>query len=137
MLPYNRKLKPRAQELRTNATPQEDKIWYQFLRKHDCRFTRQKTIGNYIADFYCHKAKLVIEIDGSQHYTDDGLEYDGIRTGVLENLGLHVMRFTNTEIDTKLEGVCMAIQEHMEAASISSMDFWNTPDDDVWNDIQL
>jgi very-short-patch-repair endonuclease len=67
MLPYNRKLKPLAQELRRNATPQENKLWYEFLRSHDIPFARQKTIEYYIVDFICPSRKLVIEIDGSQH----------------------------------------------------------------------
>ena len=115
MLPYNRKLKARAQELRKNATPQENKLWYGFLRKHPCHFTRQKTIDNYIVDFLCSSKKLVIEIDGSQHYTDDGLEYDQIRTKIFESLGLHVMRFTNAEIDDSFEGACEVIQEYINA----------------------
>ena len=115
MLPYNRKLKPRAQEMRTNATPQEDKLWYEFLRKHSCPFTRQKTIENYIVDFLCPSKKLVIEIDGSQHYTEEGLEYDQIRTDLLESMGLHVLRFKNSEIDTSFSKVCDAIQNYIDS----------------------
>ena len=115
LLPYNRKLKARAQELRREGTPQEDKLWYQFLRKHPCRFTRQKTIGNYIVDFYCHSKKLVIELDGSQHFTDDGMEYDKIRTAFLESLGLHVLRFTNREIERSFQEVCNAIQNEVDS----------------------
>jgi len=114
MLPYNRKLKPRAQELRKNATPQENKLWYKFLRKHPCPFARQKTIEHYIVDFICPSKKFVLEIDGGQHYTDDGLEYDYIRTGLLDSLGLHVMRFTNAEINTSFDEVCAAIQEYID-----------------------
>jgi very-short-patch-repair endonuclease len=115
MLPYNRKLKPRAQELRNNATPQENKLWYRYLRHHNCPFARQKTIDSYIADFLCPSKKLVIEIDGGQHYTDDGLEYDRIRTNLMENLGLHVMRFTNSQIDDSFEDVCAAIQNYIDS----------------------
>ena len=115
MLPYNRKLKSRTQELRKNATPQEDKLWYQFLRKHPCSFTRQKTIDHYIVDFLCLSKKLVIEIDGSQHYKDDAPEYDRIRTDLLEGMELHVMRFTNTEIDYSFDKVCMKIQDYINA----------------------
>ena len=115
MLPYNRKMKPRAQELRRNATPQENKLWYRFLRKHPCPFTRQKTIDSYIVDFLCHSKKLVIEIDGSQHYTEDGLEYDRVRTELLESMELHVMRFTNTEIDKFFTQVCEKIQEYINS----------------------
>ena len=114
MLPYNRKLKPQAQELRKNATPQENKLWYEFLRKHPCSFARQKTINHYIVDFLCVSKKLVIEIDGSQHYTEDGLEYDGIRTDLLESLGLYVMRFTNREIDANFDKICMKIQNYID-----------------------
>jgi len=115
MLPYNRKLKPRAQELRKDATPQENELWYKFLRKHHCSFARQKTLDSYIVDFLCPSKKLVIEIDGSQHYTDDGLEYDQIRTELLESMGLHVMRFTNTEIDNSFNEVCTMIQEYLDS----------------------
>jgi len=115
MLPYNRKLKLRAQELRKSATPQENKLWYEFLRKHPCPFTRQKTIDNYIVDFLCPSKKLVIEIDGSQHFTDDGLEYDRIRTDLLESLGLHVMRFTNIQITTSFHEVCARIQDYIDS----------------------
>jgi len=115
MLPYNRKMKPRAQEMRKNATPQENELWYKFLRKHSCPFTRQKTIDSYIVDFLCPSKKLVIEIDGSQHYTDDGLEYDRVRTELLESMGLYVMRFTNAEIDNSFTNVCEAIQNYIDS----------------------
>ena len=115
ILPYNRKLKPLAQEMRKDATPRENELWYKFLRKHTCSFTRQKTIDNYIVDFICRAKKLVIEIDGSQHYTNDGLEYDQIRTELLESLGLHVMRFTNDEIDNSFGKVCATIQNYLDS----------------------
>jgi len=115
MLPYNRKLKPRAQELRRNATPQENKLWYEFLRNHTCHFARQKTIDNYIVDFLCHSKNLVIEVDGSQHYTGDRPEYDTIRTDLLKGMGLHVMRFTNTEIDISFDNVCKMIQAYLDS----------------------
>ena len=117
MLPYNKNLKLRTQELRKNATPQENKLWYEFLRKHPCSFARQKPVDNYVVDFLCHSKKLVIEIDGSQHYTDDGLEYDSIRTDLLESLGLYVMRFTNTQIDTNFHAVCEKIQNYIDSYS--------------------
>ena len=115
LLPYNRKLKPRTQELRKNATPQENKLWYEFLRNHTCPFTRQKTIDNYIVDFLCPSKKLVIEIDGNQHYTTDGLEYDSIRTDLLEALELHVIRFTNREIENSFDKVCKTIQDYIDS----------------------
>ena len=117
MLTYNRKFKPRAQSLRKNTTPQENKLWYEFLRKHECSFARQKPIDNYIVDFLCRSKNLVIEIDGKQHYTDDGLKYDSVRTDLLENLGLHVLRFTNAEIDASFDKVCAAIQDYIDSYS--------------------
>jgi len=109
MLLYSKELKLRTQELRRNATPQENKLWYRFLRKHPCSFTRQKAIDNYIVDFLCPAKKLVIEIDGSQHFTDEGLIYDRLRTDLLESLGLHVMRFTNTQVNSSFDEVCTTI----------------------------
>ena len=115
MLPYNRKLKNRSQELRNTSTPQENKLWYEFLREHPCSFARQKPVGNYIVDFYCSSKKLVIEIDGSQHYTDDGLKHDQIRTELLESFGLHVLRFSNSEINTSFREVCESIQNYIDS----------------------
>ncbi len=114
MLPYDRKLKARSQELRKNATLQENKLWYEFLRRNHCPFTRQKPIGEYIVDFFCSSKKLVIEIDGNQHYTPERLEYDRLRTNFLESLGLHVLRFKNTEIDFLFPGVCTKIQNYLD-----------------------
>ena len=75
-LPYNHKLIPRAKELRKDATEQEKCLWYKYLSQYPIRFQRQKTIGRFIADFYCAKAKLVIELDGSQHFSNEGKAYD-------------------------------------------------------------
>ncbi len=115
MLPYNKKLKQRAQELRNEATPEENKLWFEFLRKHDCSFARQKTIDNYIVDFFCASKKLVIEIDGNQHYTDEGMEYDDVRTDLLESMDLHVLRFANAEIRISFDRVCSAIQAYIDS----------------------
>ena len=106
---YNPKLTPRAQELRREATPQEKHLWYDFLSTHPMRFLRQRVIGSFIADFYCHEARLVIEIDGSQHFTPEGLRYDAQRTAALETLNLRVIRFTNHEVDHQFDGVCQMI----------------------------
>ena len=105
-LDYNSKNIVLAKALRKNATPQETKLWYEFLSKYNVRFQRQKAIDNFIADFYCHKAKLVIEIDGSQHYTEEGRKKDEFRTEVLEGYDLKIIRFTNWQIDTNFRGVC-------------------------------
>ena len=105
-LPYNEKLIPLAKTLRKNQTKQEKHLWYDFLKDYPVRFQRQKTIDKYIVDFYCHQAKLIIEIDGSQHFTDKGMEYDGIRTEVLKKYGLEILRFSNIDIDRNFESVC-------------------------------
>lgn len=80
-----------------------------FLRTYPVRFQRQKAIGNYIVDFYCHKARLVIEIDGSQHFDKQGIEHDKVRTEFLESYGLSVMRFSNADIDRRFNYVCESI----------------------------
>ena len=92
-------------------TPQEKRLWYDYLRHYPIKVYKQRIIDNYIADFYCHKARLVIEIDGSQHYTDEGKTYDDVRTEVLGRYGLHVIRFSNKDIDEKFEGVCLVIDK--------------------------
>ena len=110
-LPYKQDLIPFAKELRKNMTPQERRLWYCFLKDYPIRFQRQKAIKSFIADFYCHKAKLVIEIDGSQHYTDDGMAKDAERTALLEEYNLDVIRFSNRDIDRNFEGVCYEIDK--------------------------
>lgn len=108
-LPYRRDLIPRAKDLRKNATRQENHLWYDFLRAYPVRFQRQKTIRSFIVDFYCHRARLVIELDGSQHYEEQGLAYDRERDAILSALGLKVLRFSNTQIDREFSAVCAAI----------------------------
>lgn len=110
-LPYNKNLIIAAKELRKNMTPHEKKLWYQFLNKYPIRFQRQKTIGGFIADFYCHKARLVIELDGNQHYTKDGLEYDDERTKILNAYDVNVIRFSNYDIDNNFKNVCNEIKK--------------------------
>jgi very-short-patch-repair endonuclease len=92
-------------------TPEENKLWYQFLRNYDIRFSRQRVIGNYIADFYCRRANLVIEIDGAQHYTPDSIEYDKERTEFLKTCGIEVLRFLNKDINYNFENVCVYIDK--------------------------
>ena len=106
MLEYNKKLIPRAKELRKEMTKQERHLWYDFLRHYPIKIYKQKVIDNYIVDFYCHKARLVIELDGSQHYSEEGLAYDSERTKVLNAYGLDVIRFTNKDIEENFNGVC-------------------------------
>ncbi|MCL2772558.1 MAG: endonuclease domain-containing protein [Oscillospiraceae bacterium] len=115
-LDYNPNIIPKAKELRKNMTPQEKHLWYDFLSEYSktFRFQRQKTISNYIADFYCHEAKLFIELDGSQHFTDEGKTYDKERTEILRAYGLTVIRFTNYEIDRNFDGVCKSIDNFIK-----------------------
>ena len=104
-LEYNKNLIPRAKKLRKNATPQENELWYKFLRTYPIRFQRQKTIGQFIVDFYCHQAKLAIELDGSQHFTPEGITHDEARTAAIETVGVEVLRFTNRDIDSEFRAV--------------------------------
>lgn len=104
-------LLPYARKLRKEMTPHERKLWYLFLRTYSVKFYKQKIIGNYIVDFYCRPAKLVVELDGSQHYNDADIRYDEFRTKYLEERGLKVLRFTNTDIDRRFNSVCEKIDE--------------------------
>ena len=114
-LPYNKNLIPFAKSLRKNATPQENHLWYDFLRSYTPRFQRQKTIGQFIADFYCEKARLVIELDGSQHFTSEGITHDAARTAAIETVGVAVLRFTNRDIDSAFKAVCTKIDAVVRA----------------------
>ena len=105
----NQNLKIRAQKLRREQTKEEARLWYQFLSRYPCRFRRQYVIGNYIADFYCHKAKLVVELDGSQHYDAQAEEYDRKRTQYMKSQELMVLRFTNLDVQKRFRSVCEAI----------------------------
>ena len=110
-LDYNSQNIVLAKSLRKNATKEENHLWYDFLSSYRIRFQRQKAIGNFIADFYCHKAKLVIEIDGSQHFTKEGRQKDEFRTEILEEFGLKVIRFTNFQVSDNFFGVCCYIDK--------------------------
>jgi len=103
---HNKSLVGIGRMLRKNMTPEERHLWYDFLRAYPIRFNRQKIIGRYIVDFYCAKAKLIIELDGSQHYEDAGVEKDLERTQFLEQYGLNVIRIPNNEIKQNFRGVC-------------------------------
>ena len=103
-----------AKNLRKNATKQENHLWYDYLSKYSVRFQRQKAIDSFIADFYCHRAKLVIEIDGSQHYEPFGIEYDEKRSQIFAEYGITVLRFTNADIDKNFEGVCAEIDKKVK-----------------------
>ena len=110
-LNYDGRNKSFAQALRREMTPHERKLWYLFLRDYPVKIYKQRIIKSFIVDFYCHAAKLVIEVDGSQHYTEDGEAYDEERTQILSSYGLRVLRFSNYEIDTQFTGVCDRIDQ--------------------------
>ena len=109
MLPQNKKLKALARNLRNNATRHENRLWFEFLRGYPLQFNRQMIIMNYIADFYCAKARLVIELDGSQHYSEEGASRDAAREEALNSIDMEVLRFSNLDIDNSFEGVCDVI----------------------------
>ena len=105
----NEKLNKNAKSLRKNMTKEETRLWYQFLCRYPYRFRRQYIIGSYIADFYCHQARLVVELDGSQHFAPGELEYDRIRTDYLHSQGLTVLRFSNLDVMRRFRNVCEMI----------------------------
>ena len=106
---HNTELTTNAKILRKNMTKEERHLWYDFLKSYPVRFLRQKVIDNYIVDFYCHSARLIIELDGSQHYEEKGLLKDKIRTEKIEQRNLMVIRIPNNEVNGNFEGVCMYI----------------------------
>ena len=108
---HNKKIVPIAKTLRKNMTKEERHLWYDYLREHPIRFIRQKIISNYIADFYCAKAKLVIELDGSQHFEEEQIEYDKKRTETFKYFGIDVVRIPNNEINKNFKGVCDYIDD--------------------------
>ena len=114
---HNRKLVPLAKQLRKEMTKEERHLWYDFLRTYPVRFSRQKVLGKYIADFYSAAAKLVIELDGSQHYEDSNTVKDAERTAFLETYGLTVIRIPNNEVNQNFRGVC----EYIDAAVKQSL----------------
>jgi very-short-patch-repair endonuclease len=95
-------------------TKEERHLWYDFLKGLSVNFNRQKVIGNYIVDFYCSSAKLVIELDGSQHYEDAGLKTDKERDLFLNSLGIKVLRYSNLDVNRNFSGVCQDILNHIE-----------------------
>ena len=115
---HNPKLTENARSLRKNMTKEERHLWYDFLRDHPVKFLRQKVIDWYIADFYCAQAKLVIELDGSQHYDPKGMVADQIRTEKLEDRGLEVIRIPNNAVMQNFRGVCeyidMVVQKRIK-----------------------
>ena len=105
----NTRLTSNARTLRKTMTKEEALLWYRFLSKYPLRFRRQYIIGNYIADFYCHRAKLVVELDGSQHYEPEAQTADAQRTKYLNEQGIEVLRFSNLEVLKEFDAVCTQI----------------------------
>ena len=119
---HNAALTPRARQLRREMTKEERHLWYDFLRAYPARFTRQKVLGYYIADFYCAEANLVIELDGSQHYMEQAPEKDEARTSFLSGYGLTVLRIPNNEIRQNFSGVCAYIDNMIQHRKTRSAD---------------
>ena len=113
---HNKGIVPVARALRKNMTREERHLWYDFLRNYPVRFSRQKVLGKYIADFYCAKAKLVVELDGSQHYEDGGRQKDAVRSAFREEYGLSVVRIPNNEVNQNFFGVCEYIDNLVKQA---------------------
>ena len=121
MKAYNKANIPLAKTLRKNMTPWERKLWYEYLRNYPVRFQRQKAIGNYIADFYCAKARLIIELDGGGHFTPEQRDADAVRTNALEAMGLTVLRISNLDVDRNFRGVCEDIDLAVQNLSLSQL----------------
>ncbi len=119
---YEHKNIERAKKLRQEMTPWERKLWYCFLSRYDVRFQRQKAIDRYIVDFFCAKARLIIELDGGGHYHPEAQNKDANRTRKLESLGYKVIRFCNRDIDTNFYGVCTVIDREVKKALPQSPD---------------
>ena len=119
-LPRNRSLRPLAAKLRTEATKEERILWKSYLSNYPIRFYRQRIIGSYIVDFYCHQAKLVIELDGSQHYLEENRPKEEERNHYLRSLDLYVLRFSNLDILQNLAGVCNEIDRVVAERTKSS-----------------
>ena len=110
---HNKQLVPLAKQLRKEMTREECHLWYDFLRSYPVRFSRQKVLGKYIADFYSAEAKLVIELDGSQHYETAGAWKDQIRTEHLQGRELSVIRIPNNAVNDNFRGVCEYLDEQL------------------------
>ena len=124
MKTYNKDNISYARELRRNMTPWERKLWYLYLNKYPIRFQRQKLLGQYIADFYCAKARLIIELDGGGHYEDHQKYKDSQRSEILKSTGLRVLRICNSDIDRNFRGVCelidLTVQQSLPQSACSA-----------------
>ena len=116
-LPYDGRLNGRAFDLRHEMTPQEKRLWYAYLRTYPVKVYRQRVIEHFIVDFYCPLARLVIELDGSQHYEDEHIKKDFERDEYLRHLGIKVLRYSNLDVNRNFEGVCMDILKNINGIS--------------------
>lgn len=123
----NSRLTAAAKQLRRNMTPEERHLWYDFLKKLPVSFHRQKVFGNYIADFYCASAKLVVELDGSQHYQQAGLSADAQRDAFFRGQGIAVLRYSNADVNRKFASVCQDIWNHVPALRARPHNNLNSP----------
>ena len=110
----NNKMLPVARRLRREMTLSEQHLWFRFLRSYPVKIYKQRIIESFVVDFYCAEARLVIELDGLQHYTEQGKEDDEQRTAILEQYGVQVLRFTNLDVDRHLDAVCAQIDSTIE-----------------------
>ena len=109
MRDHNQKVRQYAKEMRQHMTPEERRLWYDFLSKSAYHFRRQQTVGNYIVDFYAARLKLAVEVDGRQHFDEKAYDYDVKRTGCLLERGIRIIRFTNQQIRRDFAGVCEVV----------------------------
>ena len=118
-----KELRQRSQELRKQMTKEERHLWYDFLKTYPVQFKRQYSIGPYFADFYCYQAKLIVELDGSQHCEPNAIEYDRKRTAYLKKQGFLVLRFSNIDVIKQFCAVCetvdIAVKNRMRACPSS------------------
>ena len=121
---YNKQLTENSKQLRKNMTKEERHLWYDFLKGLPATINRQKVIGNYIVDFYCDAIKTAIELDGSEHFNDHGIEYDKKRDEYLNSLGIRVLRYSNYDVNTRFKSVCEDILKetgiNLQAKDIAS-----------------
>jgi very-short-patch-repair endonuclease len=110
---YDPKLTPLAQRLRKDMTKEERRLWYDFLKGLPAGFRRQAVLGSYIVDFYCPSAKLVVELDGSQHFEAEGQAADRVRDEYLAGRGLRVLRYSNADVNSNFQGVCEDILKQL------------------------
>ena len=120
----NTTLKPYAQKLRREMTDEEKHLWYDFFKLLPLTVHRQKIIGHYIADFYISSAKLVVELDGIQHYTEEGKQYDRRRDKYMSDLGIKVLRYPNIDTKEMFVGVCRDIVKNINARSKYNIRLW-------------